>query len=600
MNKGLIAYRQSPAELLAEVGNKFEICYQGKTLKVRAKDFIFLHPEYQNIKQKSIRHLTISDEILTTLGGQEFSIKDLSLWLYDAYTPQFAWQVYQIGQQRIYAYQRRDKIVVRTSNQAHKILTEIVTEQQETEKRSACVARLKQGSFISDDVPYLTEIAKLALGMSKHSPTLKQLGRENTPEVAHQLLLDINYWQAGFNPYPQRLKYPHTKDININQATKINRTDLTHLNSYAIDNITSSDADDALSVDGNRCWVHIADVFAWIKTNTAIYEHALSAPTSLYLPDQTISMLPKSLEQKASLGALSPSKALSIGVVITGGEITDIEICHSNINASNLYYSQINLNDNTDLERLAKLAREHYLWRKSCGAVQLNLPKININYANNNISFSNDNFSQSRQMVAEWMIIAGRAIAILAKNNQIPMPFLSQEDANINFSNKHKTLTLAQKFDILKKLKRSKIQTQPHHHSSLGLDAYVRFSSPIRRYLDLLAHEQIHRFLAGDTLLSEVELKYRIKQINTKLPLANRLLKNSQQHYLCLYFSQNLDWHGSATIINYQRQIANIFIDKINILTEIISEKPLKKNHKVKIAIASADIAKLQLNFKLI
>lgn len=600
MNKGLIAYRQSPAELLAEVGNKFEICYQGKNLKVRAKDFIFLHPEYQNIKQKSIRHLTISDEILTTLGGQEFSIKDLSLWLYDAYTPQFAWQVYQIGQQRIYAYQRRDKIVVRTSNQVHKILTEIVTEQQETEKRSACVARLKQGSFISDDVPYLTEIAKLALGMSKHSPTLKQLGRENTPEVAHQLLLDINYWQAGFNPYPQRLKYPHTKDININQATKINRTDLTHLNSYAIDNITSSDADDALSVDGNRCWVHIADVFAWIKTNTAIYEHALSAPTSLYLPDQTISMLPKSLEQKASLGALSPSKALSIGVVITGGEITDIEICHSNINASNLYYSQINLNDNTDLERLAKLAREHYLWRKSCGAVQLNLPKININYANNNISFSNDNSSQSRQMVAEWMIIAGRAIAILAKNNQIPMPFLSQEDANINFSNKHKTLTLAQKFDILKKLKRSKIQTQPHHHSSLGLDAYVRFSSPIRRYLDLLAHEQIHRFLAGDTLLSEVELKHRIKQINTKLPLANRLLKNSQQHYLCLYFSQNLDWQGSATIINYQRQIANIFIDKINILTEIISEKPLKKNHKVKIAIASADIAKLQLNFKLI
>jgi exoribonuclease II len=122
------------------------------------------------------------------------------------------------------------------------------------------------------------------------------------------------------------------------------RVDLRHLRSYAIDREGAGEIDDALSIEllpdggGEKVWIHIADVSRWIRPGSKLSIEAEKRMSSVYMPDEKISLFPDRLSTDLlSLGGgaggpKGESFALSCGAILgESGEVLSFEICPSKI-----------------------------------------------------------------------------------------------------------------------------------------------------------------------------------------------------------------------------------------------------------------------------
>ena len=100
------------------------------------------------------------------------------------------------------------------------------------------------------------------------------------------------------------------------------RRDMRHLGAYAIDREGATEIDDAVSIEyldngREKLWIHIADVSRWVRPGSQLSLEAERRMTSLYMPDERISMFPELLTTELlSLGAMIDSYALSCGVIL--------------------------------------------------------------------------------------------------------------------------------------------------------------------------------------------------------------------------------------------------------------------------------------------
>ena len=156
---------------------------------------------------------------------------------------------------------------------------------------------------------------------------------------AHELLLKIKHWSELINPYPERHKIYPNEELTLD-FKEVTREDLTHLKSFAIDNSDSSEADDAISLDGERVWIHIADVATQVDIDSELDSYAQKRASNLYLPDQTIHMLPPNLSSFCSLGESEKSSALSVGFRMIDCQISDIKILQSEIKVVKMSYEE--------------------------------------------------------------------------------------------------------------------------------------------------------------------------------------------------------------------------------------------------------------------
>jgi exoribonuclease II len=92
------------------------------------------------------------------------------------------------------------------------------------------------------------------------------------------------------------------------------RLDLTGLPAYAIDDQGNQDPDDALSLDGDRLWVHVADVAALVHPAGEIEREARARGSNLYAPEGIVNMLPAAITEGLGLGLHEVSPALSIAL----------------------------------------------------------------------------------------------------------------------------------------------------------------------------------------------------------------------------------------------------------------------------------------------
>jgi hypothetical protein len=92
------------------------------------------------------------------------------------------------------------------------------------------------------------------------------------------------------------------------------RLDLTHLPALAIDDKGNQEPDDALSLEGDRLWVHVADVAALVPPESAADLEARARGATLYLPEGAVPMLPWAAIGRLGLGLSEISPALSFGL----------------------------------------------------------------------------------------------------------------------------------------------------------------------------------------------------------------------------------------------------------------------------------------------
>ena len=575
----LVAYKGKPAKINAVTTHKYDLSFSdGSNRKVREKDFRYIHPNFTSVNDQC----PLADmSVLEDLQAESLSLKELTEWLFDDYSSQNAWCTNLLAEDGLYFFWNKDILILRPTEQIKIIEKQRHEKNLENESLQRCIDNLQENIVDEQDSFWLREIEKVALNQSKHSKVLSALSIKNTPETAHRFLLKIKYWSELVNPYPERHKiYPNeelTLDVN-----EVARKDLTHIKSFAIDNVDSSEADDAITLDGETVWIHIADVASKIDIDSDLDKYAQKRASNLYLPDQTIHMLPPNLSSLCSLGKSEKSCALSVSFRMIDCQISDIKIFQSEIKVVKMSYEEADqaLKQDQTLSKLNTLAKSHKVFRNNNGAIKLDLPNVDVKLNNNKVDIKVQTESESRQLVAEMMVIAGRVIAQYATENNISMPFLTQEVGSFSeeiMQNKE-NLTTAQAFQATRCFKQSKITPKASLHAGLGLSCYVRVTSPIRRYLDLLAQQQLVRFINNQKTLDDAQIKQIITKVNAVITRVNKATRESIEHFKCLFLKQNSKWRGKGIIVDLIGNKATVLIPEIAMITQLKLKSKIKTN----------------------
>lgn len=595
----LVAYKGKPAKISAVTTHKYDLSFSdGNSRKVREKDFRYIHPNFTSVNDQC----PLADmNVLEDLQAESLSLKELTEWLFDDYSSQNAWCTNLLAEDGLYFFWNKDILILRSTEQIKVIEKQRQEKSLEIESLQQCVDNLQNNTVDERDSFWLREIEKVALNQSKHTKVLSALAIDNTPERAHELLLKIKYWSELINPYPERHKIYPNEELTLD-LKEVTREDLTHLKSFAIDNSDSSEADDAISLDGDRVWIHIADVATQVNIDSELDGYAQKRVSNLYLPDQTIHMLPPNLSSLCSLGESEKSNALSVGFRMIDCQINDIKILQSEIKVVKMSYEEADqaLKEDQALSKLNVLTKSHKAFRNNNGAIKLDLPNVDVKLKNKKVDIQIQTESASRKLVAEMMVIAGRVIAQYATEHKISMPFLTQEVGSFSediIQNKE-NLTATQAFQATRCFKQSKITPKASLHAGLGLSCYVRVTSPIRRYLDLLVQQQLVRFINNQTTLDDTQIKQRITQVNAVISRVNKATRQSIEHFKCIFLKQNKNWRGKGIIVELNSNKATLLIPEIAMVTQLKLKLKAQLEDEIELGAVSINLENRSIDFK--
>src|SRR6266436_9943073 len=322
------------------------------------------------------------------------------------------------------------------------------------------------------------------------------------------------------------------------------REDLRDKFIVTVDPDDARDFDDAIDVEkiGNHAWrlgVHIADVSAYVTPDSALDREAQRRGNSVYLPDRVIPMLPERLSN--GVCSLNPGvDRLTHSVFIhfdKHGVVKNARFAHSVIrSAHRLTYKQAyailkspardQLGERLHLAwELASLLRRK---RFEHDALDLDFPEVKVwvDGQGHPVRLERVENDESHQLIEEFMLAANEAVARELKKRAIPTIYRVHENPDpeklaeyrefvLSFDYRVGDLThrgelqrllaairgkpeeQALKVALLKSLKRARYDPQPLGHYGLAKTNYLHFTSPIRRYADLVVHRSLGRDAAA-------------------------------------------------------------------------------------------------------
>jgi len=595
----LVLYKIRPA-IVTAVSDKMDIMLEGgKSKRVRSKDISLLHPGPVSCLSELADLEGNIDEAWELLLGSESNLAELAELIFGDYTPATAWAAWQLVADGIYFEGTPDSINTRSAEL-------IKTDKAKRESKLAAemawselLERIKQGRIENDDRDKLVEVEKLALKRSDHSRILKALGHQEKMEHAHRLLCNVGYWERGFNPYPQRLYLPVADpDIPAPELVLEERLDLTHLHSFAIDDQGSEDPDDAISLDVDLIWVHIADAAALVAPGSELDLEAMERAANLYLPEGTVHMLPQSITHQLGLGLQEQSPAMSVGFRMTAdAEIVDTRIALSTIKATRRSYAEV---DKVLLEQpfaiLTEMAQRYRRRREEFGAKGIDLPEVSVRVVDGKVIIRPLNRSGSRSMVTELMLMAGEAVARFCLEHNIPIPFATQPPPESEID----TGGLAEMYASRRLFRPSKHKTLEEPHSGLGLEAYCRVTSPLRRYLDLVAHQQLRSHLMGAEPLNSQDISERIAIAEVASAKVRKAERFSNNHWKMIYLKQNPKWKGKGVVVDMKDKRATILIPELALETKIRIGRDLELDSELDLELQEVDVPELLARFRVV
>jgi ribonuclease R len=392
----------------------------------------------------------------------------------------------------------------------------------------------------------------------------KVLGDADDPEVQFLSIVLEHSLRTDFPPQviaeAERLPAdPDPKDF-------MGREDLRALPFVTIDGETARDFDDAVQLEalprgGCRLRVAIADVSHYVGERSPLDLEAAQRGTSVYFPDRAIPMLPHQLSN--GLCSLNPDRDRLV-------QVADITYDrHGNRKESRFYRGVIRsrarltytkvaaMLSSTDtpetralrheLEALLdQLRRMHELMkvllrkRIAAGSLDLDLPEamVDLSEEGRSISVRFLQRNDAHRLIEEFMLEANQAVALYLKEHDVPFPYRVHEPPDpdsidelneflrafgfsIDYDGEVEPRDVQQMLDrlqshplarvftrlVLRSLKQARYTTDNCGHFGLAFSDYCHFTSPIRRYPDLLVHRQLGRLFDGnkDRALSAAE-----------------------------------------------------------------------------------------------
>lgn len=592
----LLLYKSQPAELI-RLGDKIEInlLSQSQTKRVRPKDISLLHPGPVTKLDIISPDPDDLEEARTLLSGEETTLTEIAELVFNKTTVSAIWSAWQLVTDGIHFHGSPKSIKARTDAEFALEKARRAAKKARRESWQEFLIRVEKKALIDADLNFMREVENLALERGSESRLLQHLGRQQTKENAHALLIELGFWGKSYNPYPQRLEVVNeppreipdcdSTDPEIVTDTESERVDLTGLPAFAIDDEGSNDPDDAISFDGERVWVHVADVASLIEIDSPVDLSARSQAATLYLPEGIQTMLPESFTGKLGIGLQETSIALSFAITIDEkSNILALEVIPSRIRVTRLTYKEADalINQNEHLKKISEITKAHRRIRLRADAVEINLPECKVKVTDDQVTITPLNRLVSREMVSEAMLMAGSACALYAKEHEIPMPHAGQVSPNNEMPETCDLAPLVAMFAKRRAMRPGRITCAPQSHFGLGLPAYIRVTSPLRRYLDLVAHQQLRLHLKGATLLNENEITQRIGAVNATSNRIRQAERLSNRHWTLFYLQQHPDWQGEAVVIAEWGRKSLLIIPELALeFEQNLSDNPLPGSHVI-------------------
>lgn len=592
----LVLYKLKPARVAA-VADRIELeLPDAKRKRVRDKDVALLHEGPFGAFDTLVMPTGNLAEAWELLQGESASLRELAELLFGDYTPAAAWSAYLTLIDDCYFH--GDLTTIQTHPQAHveQLAATRAADAARAERFDAFLQRLQAHSVLAEDVELLDDVAKLAQGRGMHSEVMAALNRKQDAETAQRLLLDVGYWSGTDNPHPLRAGASlAAADVPLDAAGDIPRLDLTHLPAFAIDDEGSNDPDDALSLEGDRLWIHVADVASIVAPDSAADVLARQRGANLYLPERAVGMLPEAATQRCGLGLQEESPALSIGVRLdASGTPFDIQIAHTRIRVTRTSYDAVNGQlDEAPFKQLRDFVAPFSARRRQAGAAFIDLPEARIRVSDGTVSIRPLPRNASRQFVTEAMLLAGEAVALYAQEHCIPLSFSTQPPPEVLQT----PASAAESFAYRKTLKRSQMKINAEPHAGTGLAAYVQSTSPLRRYMDLVAHQQLAAHLAGRALLSHDDILQRIGEVEGAIRATRRAESDSNRHWTLVYLQQHPDWQGEAVIVERNERRVTAIIPALAFETRLPAAGRYQPDDVVQLALTGVDLPSLTATF---
>lgn len=566
----------------------------GETYKpAQIKDFLqqiepFLDPS----------SLEVAWEILVD-DGETVSPAEMALLLFSDQTPPLCYAAHVLlSDDKLYFKLKGDRYEPRSKTQVQDLKHQMTMATQRQQEWDTFISRLQQ-ALAKEPVEWqpsdrlrleaLERFAALGDEASHKAPaleTLLHLKRSESPQAAFQLLVDLGVWTPHENLFLRRNQIPIQFSPKVLEVAHhcldfppadpdVDRIDLTHLKVYTIDDESTREIDDGLSLellpDGReRIWVHIADPTRWVLPGDDLDLEARRRSTTIYLPTGMIPMFPPELATgPMSLVQGRVSCALSFGVILgESGAIADYTIHTSHIKPTyRLTYEDVDemlelgVQGESELDAIANWAKRRRNWRSSQGAISINMPESSIKVQDGEITIEVLDNSVSRQLVAEMMILAGEVAARYGQEHQLPIPFRHQPQPEL--PPEEELLLLppgpVRSCAIRRCMPRSEMSTTPARHASLGLDTYTQVTSPIRRYSDLLTHFQLKAHLRGSSLpFSVQEMQELTMSISSTVQEAVSVERQTNRYWGLEYLRRlpNEIWH--ALMLRWLREHENL------------------------------------------
>tara|TARA_B100001063_G_scaffold153101_1_gene142822 strand:- start:125 stop:2245 length:2121 start_codon:yes stop_codon:yes gene_type:complete len=406
---------------------------------------------------------------------------------------------------------------------------------------------------------------------------------EHQTEI-HAILAEYNFASKFEKNIEDAAKHISSK-ITPNEIKK--RRDFRNITTFTIDPYDAKDFDDALSIQQleNGNWeigIHIADVSHYIKKNDIIDKEAQERATSIYLVDRVIPMLPEVLsnnlcslrphEEKLCFSAVFElnEKVKIINqwfgrtVILSDHRFTYEDAQDIIINKKGKFSEEL-----LKLDSLAKVLRAE---RMKNGAISFERleTKFKIDEEGNPISIYFKESKDAHKLIEEFMLLANRKVAeyigkqsltFVYRIHDRPDPdkldvlslFLKKFGYNLQTENKKSIAQSMNKVlkDVQGKKEANMIETlsirtmakavyttENIGHYGLGFNHYTHFTSPIRRYPDVLVHRLLQHYLDNGNSVNRSEIEHLCKHSSEMEIIASKAERDSIKYMQTKYISQ--------------------------------------------------------------
>ncbi|MWP47382.1 exoribonuclease II [Gilliamella sp. Pas-s27] len=437
-------------------------------------------------------------------------------------------------------------------------------------------------------------------------------------------------WLKTLARYDLETHSPQANELTISDTELDNRQDLTDIHFFTIDSENTEDMDDAIAVSKDeqgfyQLMVAIADPTAYILQDSKLDNVAKTRNFTTYLPDFNIPMLPKELANElCSLKANQKRPAMickmridNIGNIINDDTTfmpawieSKAKLVYNNVSDFLENNGELATSDPTikqQLHWLADLAKIRITWRQNHALVF----KDNGDYCfeldeNRRVkSIIKETRRIANHIVEEAMVLANQALTLQLQTNigfgifnihsgfdnkyiEQVVKFLN--DNGISEFDKESLLS----FDGYIKLRRiidnepflatklRKFQSpadfsiEPHPHFGLGFDAYATWTSPIRKYGDMVNHRLIKAYIRSQELTTPD--KEHLKSMNERRKMLRLAERDMTENLYAQYLANKIDQSYSAEIVDINRGGARVRLCDIGAFAFV----PISMIHPIK------------------